>query len=103
MFNQGKISKAQQTEALNAPLPSSNSKKYVDGYTHFVFDELTALSEKYGFKVANDWIKNEWDGHFYLHDAHSSSFISYCFAYDLKDLAEKGLFFIENFKIFLCF
>ena len=51
MFNQGKISKAQQTEALNAPLPSSNSKKYVDGYTHFVFDELTALSEKYGFKV----------------------------------------------------
>lgn len=56
------------------------------------------MNKKYGFKAANDWIRAEWDGHLYLHDANTSSFVSYCFAYDLKDLAEKGLFFIENFN-----
>lgn len=56
------------------------------------------INKKYGFKTANDWLKAEWDGHLYLHDANTSSFVSYCFAYDLKDLAEKGLFFIENFN-----
>lgn len=55
-------------------------------------------SGEYGFKVANDWLRNEWDGHLYLHDANTSTFVHYCFAYDLKDLAEKGLFFIENFN-----
>lgn len=56
------------------------------------------INKKYGFKDANDWLKNEWDGHLYCHDANTTSFVSYCFAYDLKDLAEKGLFFIENFN-----
>ena len=56
------------------------------------------MNKKYGFKAANDWLRNEWDGHLYLHDAHSSTFVHYCFAYDLKDLAERGLFFIENFN-----
>ena len=31
-----------------------------------------------------------------MHDANTTSFKHYCFAYDLKDLAEKGLFFIEG-------
>lgn len=56
------------------------------------------LNKKYGFKTANDWLRAEWDGHLYLHDANTSSFVHYCFAYDLKDLAEKGLFFIDNFN-----
>lgn len=56
------------------------------------------INKKYGFKTANDWLRNEWDGHLYLHDANTSTFVHYCFAYDLKDLAEKGLFFIENFN-----
>lgn len=56
------------------------------------------INKKYGFKTANDWLKNEWDGHLYLHDANTSSFVHYCFAYDLKDLAEKGLFFIDTFN-----
>lgn len=37
------------------------------------------LNKKYGFKVANDWLENEWNGHFYLHDAASSSFLPYCY------------------------
>lgn len=56
------------------------------------------MNKRYGFKAANDWLRNEWDGHLYLHDANTSTFVSYCFAYDLKDLAEKGLFFIDSFN-----
>lgn len=54
------------------------------------------INKKYGFKDANEWLTNEYDGHLYMHDANTTSFVHYCFAYDLKDLAEKGLFFIEN-------
>lgn len=54
--------------------------------------------KKYGFKIANDWLQNEWDGHFYLHDAGSSTFKPYCFAYDLEELVNRGLYFIENFN-----
>ena len=54
------------------------------------------ISKKFGFKIANEWIRYEWMGLLYLHDASSSSYRHYCFAYDLKDLAEKGLYFIEG-------
>ena len=56
------------------------------------------INKKYGFRVANEWLKDEWIGRFYMHDPYSTSFVHYCFAYDLKDLAEKGLYFIENFN-----
>lgn len=56
------------------------------------------INKTYGFKTANEWLKAEWDGHLYMHDANTTSFVHYCFAYDLKDLAEKGLYFIENFN-----
>ena len=54
------------------------------------------IHKKYGFKAANEWLRREWIGELYMHDAPSSTFKSYCFAYDLKDLAEKGLYFIEG-------
>ena len=54
------------------------------------------IQKKFGFKSANEWLEMEWIGALYLHDAPSSSMKHYCFAYDLKDLAEKGLFFIEG-------
>ena len=54
------------------------------------------LQKKYGLKDANEWLEREWKGELYLHDANTSTFKSYCFAYDLKDLAEKGLYFIEE-------
>lgn len=56
------------------------------------------MNKKYGFKAANEWLWAEWVGRLYMHDANSSTFKSYCFAYDLKDLAEKGLFFQDNFN-----
>jgi len=54
------------------------------------------IHKRFGFKAANDWLRAEWIGALYMHDAPSSTFRSYCFAYDLKDLAEKGLYFIEG-------
>lgn len=54
------------------------------------------INQKFGFKIANDWLRYEWMGYLYMHDAPSTTFRSYCFAYDLKDLAEKGLFFIDG-------
>lgn len=56
------------------------------------------LEKKYGVETAKESLRNEWIGRSYLHDANTSSFVSYCFAYDLKELAEKGLFFIDNFN-----
>lgn len=56
------------------------------------------INKKYGFKTANEWLKNEWDGHFYLHDAASATFTPYCFAYDLEGLVTKGLYFIDSFN-----
>lgn len=56
------------------------------------------MNKKYGFKEANKWLELEWTKALGMHDAHSCTEIPYCFAYDLKDLAEKGLYFIENFN-----
>ena len=52
------------------------------------------MQKHFGFKRANEWLKAEWIGQLYMHDADTSTMKHYCFAYDLKDLAEKGLYFI---------
>ena len=51
MYQNGSITEKEKTEALNAPLPTPLYTKHDEGYAHFVFDELTALAEKYAFKV----------------------------------------------------
>lgn len=56
------------------------------------------LNKKYGFKTANEWLNHEWTKALYMHDADTSTYVHYCFAYDLKDLAEKGLYFLDNFN-----
>jgi ribonucleoside-triphosphate reductase len=56
------------------------------------------MNKKYGFKVANEWLKNEWSRALYLHDADTSTFKPYCYAYTLKRLAEEGLFFLNHFN-----
>lgn len=56
------------------------------------------LNKRYGFSVANSWIRGEWNGEYYLHAASSSSYRPYCFAYDIEKLVTNGLFFIEGFN-----
>lgn len=54
------------------------------------------LQKKYGFKFANETLESIWNYDLYLHDANTSTFFDYCFAADLKPVAEKGLFFNEG-------
>ena len=57
------------------------------------------IQKKYGFKAANTWLRMEWMGQLYMHDGDTSTFKHYCFAYDLKDLAEKRIiFYWRNFQ-----
>lgn len=56
------------------------------------------LKKKYGLRQAKKWAEEEWNGAFYLHDAYSATMKSYCFAYDLAPIVEKGLFFVNNFN-----
>ena len=56
------------------------------------------LKQKYGYDVAVEWLTNEWDGHLYMHDAHSTSFTPYCYAYDIERLVNEGLYFIPSFN-----
>lgn len=59
-----------------------------------IFYEMT---KKYGLKRAEEWLESEWNGALYLHDGFSATFKPYCFAYDLEDVVNKGLFFVDGF------
>ncbi|MCL2313038.1 MAG: anaerobic ribonucleoside-triphosphate reductase, partial [Firmicutes bacterium] len=59
---------------------------------------FTKTEEKYGLDLAKKWLEEEWNGSFYLHDASSSAFVPYCYAYDLESVVKRGLFFINKFK-----
>ena len=54
------------------------------------------MKKEYGLKTAKEWLKNQWNQATYLHDANSATFVPYCFAYDLKRVAEEGLFYLED-------
>lgn len=56
------------------------------------------LDKKYGFKVANEAMEKMWNYALYMHDFSTTTFYHYCFAYDIKDIVEKGLFFVENYN-----
>ena len=75
---------------LEREMPKPHSKLLAFNKIHY------EIQKKYGFRAANDWLDLEWVGGSYMHDSPSSTFRSYCFAYDLKDLAEKGQFFDDG-------
>lgn len=57
------------------------------------------INKKYGFKTANDWLKNEWDGHLYLHDANTSSFVHYCYkGEETLTVKYKDVIYYTSFK-----
>lgn len=56
------------------------------------------MKKKYGKDAADRWLEYEWIGKFYAHDSPSLSQKSYCFAYDLEGLVNKGLYFVPNFN-----
>ena len=56
------------------------------------------LKDKFGVEVANEWLEFQINGALYSHDSHESTLKPYCYAYSLKDVVEKGLFFIKEMK-----
>lgn len=54
------------------------------------------MQKRWGFKDANEWLTDTLIGKLYMHDLDTASFKSYCMAYTLKDMAEKGLFFLGS-------
>ena len=56
------------------------------------------LNKRYGHRVANKAMESMWNYDIYMHDFNTASFLPYCFAYDLKPIVEKGLFFIEEYN-----
>ena len=56
------------------------------------------MRKKYGIDIANEWLEREWNGEYYLHNSHTSSYMPYCFAHSLEEVAKKGLFFLGKFK-----
>lgn len=65
----------------------------------FAFNKIFyELKKKYGLRVAKEWLETEYSGGFYLHDAPSSTFKPYCYAYDLSRLAKEGLFFLNDYN-----
>lgn len=56
------------------------------------------LDKSFGRSKAVSWLENEWNGHFYLHDAYSSSFVSYCFTGDTKILTDTGIKKLEKLE-----
>ena len=52
------------------------------------------IKKKYGLKTAKEWLETEYTGGFYLHDFPSTTYVPYCYAYDLSRLAKEGLFFL---------
>lgn len=56
------------------------------------------IKKEYGLKTAKEWLETEYTGGFYLHDFPSTSYIPYCYAYDLGRLAREGLFFLKDYN-----
>lgn len=65
----------------------------------FAFNKIFyELKKKYGLATAREWFETEWRGGFYLHDAPSSTYRPYCYAFDLTRLATEGLFFLSDYN-----
>lgn len=65
----------------------------------FAFNKIFyELKKKYNLKTAKEWLESEYNGAFYLHDAPTTTYLPYCYAYDLTRLAEEGLFFLKNYN-----
>lgn len=56
------------------------------------------MKEEFGVDVANDFLESVVSGELYEHDSHSSSYMPYCYAFSLKNIVDKGLYFLDEMK-----
>lgn len=90
---------ANANSACNKDIVSLNKEKTKSHDKLFAFNKIFyELKKEYGLKTARDWLRAEYTGKFYLHDAPSATYVPYCYAYDLSRLAREGLFFLNNYN-----
>lgn len=56
------------------------------------------LKQEFGKETADRWLELQINGALYEHDSQDTSFKPYCYAYSLKDMVEKGLYFVKDMK-----
>jgi len=56
------------------------------------------MKEEFGVDVARDFLEKAVNGEIYEHDSHDSSYKPYCFAFSLKNIVHRGLYFIEEME-----
>lgn len=56
------------------------------------------MKEEFGKEVADEFLEKAVNGEIYEHDSHLSSYLPYCFAFSVKPIVEKGLFFLDEMK-----
>lgn len=65
----------------------------------FAFNKIFyEMKKRYNLRTAKEWLETEYNGGFYLHDASTTTYLPYCYAYDLTRLATEGLFFLKNYN-----
>ena len=85
--------------ASNKDIVSLKSEKSKPHDKLFAFNKIFyEINKKYGLETAREWLETEYNGGFYLHDAPTTSYMPYCYAYDLTRLAKEGLFFLKNYN-----
>jgi len=95
---------------LNSSIDSNANVRSTNVYTYFneivkpwsklyslyyIYNRMKSL---FGEDDAKKFLRYEILGDIYLHDAHHAAFEPYCYAYSLRPIAEKGLFFIDSIK-----
>ncbi|MEJ5258049.1 MAG: anaerobic ribonucleoside-triphosphate reductase [Fervidobacterium sp.] len=100
-FNNGILS---STIDANANVRSTNVYTYFNEVVkpwsklyslYYIYQRMKSL---FGKEDARKFLRYELYGDVYLHDAHHSAFEPYCYAYSLRPIVEKGLFFIDSIK-----
>lgn len=97
--NVGDVTIDANANASNKDIASFRAEKGKSQDKVIAFSKIFyELKKKYGLSTAKDWLEGEYTGRFYLHDAPSSTFVPYCYAYDLSRLAREGLFFLNKYN-----
>ncbi|ODN30414.1 anaerobic ribonucleoside-triphosphate reductase [Fervidobacterium thailandense] len=100
-FNNGILN---STIDANANVRSTNVYTYLNEVSkpwtklYSLYHIYEKMKELFGQEDAQKFLRYQIYGDIYVHDAHHAAFAPYCYAYSLRPIVEKGLFFIDTIK-----
>ncbi|AEH50336.1 anaerobic ribonucleoside-triphosphate reductase [Pseudothermotoga thermarum] len=89
---------------VNANVRSTNVYTYFNEVAkpltklYSIYAIYERMKELFGPNDAKTFLRYQMYGDIYVHDAHHAAFAPYCYAYSLRPIVEKGLFFIDTVK-----